>query len=118
MQIPISVLFPIPTDDEDFEDLCLDLLRQYWGLPSLERYGTKGQKQDGVDILDLGGNTPLHAAQRKLKEYNKSLTPADIEEEVTKALRFTPPIGKYAILTTAKVSRYAQDKILESCPRK
>jgi tetratricopeptide (TPR) repeat protein len=113
MQIPISVAFPIPTDDDDFEDLCLDLLRRFWGLPGLERYGTKGQKQDGVDILDLGGTTPLRAAQCKLKEYNKYVTPADIDEEVTKALRFTPPIGKYAILTTAKVSTQAQNKILE-----
>jgi hypothetical protein len=113
MQIPISVVFPIPTDDDDFEDLCVELLRRFWGHPGLERYGTKGQEQDGVDILDLGGSTPLHAAHCKQKEYNKSLTPAAIEEEVTKALRFTPKIGKYAILTTAKVSTQAQKKILE-----
>ncbi len=55
----------------------------------------------------------MHAGQCKLKEYHKYLTPGDIDEEVTKALRFTPPIGKYAILTTAKLSKQAQDKILE-----
>ncbi len=113
MQIPIPVTFPIPNDDDDFEDLCVDLLRRFWKLPGLERYGTKGQEQDGVDILDLGGNTPLHAAQCKLREHGKSLSPAKIEEEVTKALRFTPKIGKYGILTTAKVSTQAQKKILE-----
>jgi tetratricopeptide (TPR) repeat protein len=111
--IPIPVLFPIPTDDDDFEDLCVDILRIYWGRPGLERYGAKGQRQNGVDILDLGGLDPLHAAQCKLREFGKKLLPATIEEEVADALGFEFRIGKYGILTTAKVSTQAQQKVLE-----
>src|ERR1035441_545240 len=112
-QIPIPVLFPIPTDDDDFEDLCVDILRIYWGRPGLERYGAKGQRQNGVDILDLGGMDPLHAAQCKLREFGKKLLPTTIEEEVADALGFEFRIGKYGILTTAKVSTQAQQKVLE-----
>jgi hypothetical protein len=111
--IPISVLFPIPTDEDDFEDLCVDILRIYWNRPGLERYGSRGQRQNGVDILDLGGVNPLHAAQCKLRELGKKLSPTTIEEEVTDALGFEFPIGKYGILTTAKVTTQAQKKVLE-----
>jgi tetratricopeptide (TPR) repeat protein len=111
--IPIPVLFPIPTDEDDFEDLCVEVLRLYWKRPGLERYGSKGQRQDGVDILDLSGVNPLHAAQCKLREYGKKLSPADIDAEIKKALGFGVSIGKYGILTTAKVSTQAQKKVLE-----
>jgi tetratricopeptide (TPR) repeat protein len=112
-QIAIPVLFPIPTDEDDFEDLCVDILRIYWNRPGLERYGSRGQRQNGVDILDLGGVNPLHAAQCKLREFGKKLSPTLIEEEVADALGFEFPIEKYGILTTAKVTTQAQLKVLE-----
>ena len=112
-KIPIPLLFPIPTDEDDFEDLCVDILKIYWNRPSLVRYGTRGQRQNGVDILDLGGVTPLHAAQCKLREFGKTLSPTTIENEVTDALGFEFSIGKYGILTTAKVTTHAQRKVLE-----
>jgi tetratricopeptide (TPR) repeat protein len=111
--IAIPLLFPIPTDAEDFEDLCVDILRIYWNRPGLERYGRRGERQNGIDILDLGGVAPLHAAQCKLKEYQKTLSPISIAEEVTNACHFKFRLGKYGILTTAKVSTQAQKKILE-----
>ncbi len=111
--IPIPLLFPIPTDEDDFEDLCLELLRIYWNRPGLARFGSRGQRQFGIDILDLGGQPPLHAAQCKLREYGKTLSPATISEEVNDARKFQPALGKYGILTTAKVSTQAQTRILE-----
>jgi tetratricopeptide (TPR) repeat protein len=111
--IAIPLLFPIPTDEDDFEDLCVDILRIYWNRPGLERYGRKGERQNGIDILDLGGVTPLHAAQCKLKEFQKTLSPTTIADEVADACNFEFRLGKYGILTTAKVSTQAQKKILE-----
>lgn len=87
-KIAIPILFPMPTGADDFEDLCVDILKLYWNRPGLERYGTRGQRQNGVDILDLGGLNPLHAAQCKLREYGKTLSPTTIEEEVNDALGF------------------------------
>lgn len=111
--IPIPVLFPIPTDEDDFEDLCVDILRIYWNRPGLERYGSRGQRQNGIDILDLGGVNPLHAAQCKLREFGKKLSPTTIDEEVADVLGFEFPIEKYGILTTAKGTTQAQKKVLE-----
>src|SRR5262249_10172207 len=54
-----------------------------------------------------------YAAQCKLKEEHKSLAPAEIQAEVDDAKQFTPPLGKYAILTTGKVSAQSQRKVRE-----
>jgi hypothetical protein len=79
----------------------------------LERFGRRGQRQFGIDILDLGGQSPIHAAQCKLREYGKTLSPTTISEEVNEARKFQPALGKYGIVTTAKVSTQAQTRILE-----
>ncbi len=110
---PIPQRFPIPTNDDDFEKMCRDLLRRYWSRPSLEIFGKRGERQYGIDILDLSGQEPLYAAQCKLKEPHKTLPPRAIEDEVAEAKLFTPPLGKYGILTTAKVSAQAQRKVRE-----
>jgi hypothetical protein len=93
--------------------MCRDLLRLHWSRPNLQVYGKRGEDQSGVDILDLGGTEPLAAAQCKLKEEHKSLAPQEIGDEVDKAKGFELPIGKYAILTTGKVSTQAQLKVRE-----
>jgi tetratricopeptide (TPR) repeat protein len=110
---PISQRFAIPTDPDQFEKMCRDLLRHYWSRPGLEIFAKRGEQQYGIDILDLSGETPVYAAQCKLKEEHKSLTPAEIQGEVDKAKKFAAPLGKYGILTTAKVSRQAQMKVRE-----
>jgi tetratricopeptide (TPR) repeat protein len=110
---PISQRFPIPTNDDDFERLCLHLLRYHWSRPGLEIFGKRGERQFGIDILDVGGQTPIYAAQCKLREEHKSLAPSEIQEEVDEANKFTPPLGKYAILTTAKISAHSQRKVRE-----
>jgi tetratricopeptide (TPR) repeat protein len=110
---PIPQRFAIPTNDHDFEKLCRDVLRRHWSRPGLEIFGKRGERQFGIDLLDLSGQEPLYAAQCKLKEEHKNLPPADIEAEVNEAKLFRPPLGKYGILTTAKVSTQAQRKVRE-----
>jgi len=103
----------LPANEGDFERLCLALLKQHWNRPLLELYARRGEKQFGVDIIDLGDAELLHAGQCKLHESWKALTPAEIEAEVRKAREFRPPLGLYAILTTAKASRAAHDTVLQ-----
>ena len=88
--------------------MCLELLRRHWSRPGLEIFGKRGERQYGIDILDLSGETPVYAAQCKLKEEHKSLSPGDLRAEVDEAKKFATPLGKYAILTTAKVSTQSQ----------
>ena len=102
-----------PKSEYDFEELCLRLLRDYWKCPGLDRYATRGQAQHGVDMVDMEGRDPLKAAQCKLREEGKITTPKEVEEEVCKAKRFHPPLGKYAILTTGKVRREVHDLVIK-----
>lgn len=106
--MPIAQRFRIPANDDDFERMCLELLRRHWSRPGLAIFGKRGERQYGIDILDLSGATPVYAAQCKLKEEHKSLQPAEIQAEVNEAKKFTTPLGRYAILTTAKVSTHSQ----------
>lgn len=97
-----------PESDVTFEKLCLALLKRHWSRPGLERFAKKGEEQFGVDIFDTLGETPMYAAQCKLKEQGKSLQPSEIKEEVEKAKTFPSKLDHYAILTTGKISGEAQ----------
>lgn len=95
-----------PTDENAFEELCLVLFRET--RPRVERYGHRGERQHGVDLLDLSGDQPLFAAQCKHHNPNKSLQPAELQAEVDKALGFPIEIGEYAFVTTAKKTAATQ----------
>src|SRR4051812_6021511 len=103
----MRVRYPIPRDESDFEDLCCLLLRRHWNRPSLQRYGHRGENQDGVDIYDPLQTPPVRGAQCKLHDYEKSIPPREIEREVNKAKRHYPSLEHYTILTTGKKSTQA-----------
>ncbi len=97
-----------PESDVAFEKLCLALLKRHWSRPGLERFAKKGEGQFGVDIFDTLAESPLYAAQCKLKEQWKSLEPKEIRDEVKKAELFPSKLDHYAICTTAKISGASQ----------
>jgi tetratricopeptide (TPR) repeat protein len=103
---------PPPANADDFERLCLRLLKAYWNLPKLELYGRRGERQHGVDIIETSGAETLRAAQCKLYDASETLPPAEIQAEVNAAVGFPFPLSVYAICTTAKVSTQAQNAIL------
>jgi tetratricopeptide (TPR) repeat protein len=105
--------YPYPKDEEAFEEFCLALLKHHWKCDTLERYAHRGENQDGVDILDLGAHDPLRAAQCKLHAADKTLPPSELEAEVDKAKGFTPCLGHYLVLTTAKKSKETQKSLLK-----
>ena len=101
-----------PKNDRDFEKLCLKLLRAYWKCPELDLYATRGQAQHGVDIIDLSGQEPLRAAQCKLHEEGKVTDQPEVTGEIEKAKAFTPPLGRYVIMTTGKVGKEVHDLLI------
>ena len=101
-----------PKNHQDFEELCLRLLRAYWKCPELALYATRGQAQHGVDIIDVSGQDPLRAAQCKLHEEGTVTTPDEVRGEIEKAKEFTPPLGRYVIMTTGKVRKEVHDLLI------
>ena len=102
-----------PRNEQDFELLCLKLLRAYWNCPELELYATKGQAQCGVDIVDPSGQEPLRAAQCKLHEEGKLTTRSEMKNEIEKAKGFRPPLDRYVIMTTRKIGKEVHDSLIE-----
>ena len=103
-----------PKNEQDFEVLCLKLLRVHWECPELSTYATKGQIQNGVDIIDLSGQEPLRAVQCKLHEEGKMITQAEIGEEIEKAKKFKFPLGLYVIMTTSKAGKEIHDLMIKT----
>src|ERR1700739_3277907 len=101
-----------PANEGDFERLCLRLLKAHWKCPTLELYGRRGERQHGIDIIDMSGVEPLRAAQCKRYDELTTLQPADIQAEVNAAEGFDFRLGVFAICTTARVSGQAQKSIL------
>ena len=97
-----------PRNPQDFEELCRRLLETLWNSPKVELYGTNGEAQNGVDIIDLSGRKDLHVAQCKWYEEGKKMTPAEVKGEIEKAKKFPTPIKHYLIMTTDKVRKAVQ----------
>lgn len=82
VRLPIeTTLDLLPIDQlrwEDFEKLCLRLAQAIHGVNNCEIYGTKGQKQDGIDIFAYK-NAKYSSYQ--CKRYQK-VSGNDLEEAV------------------------------------
>lgn len=103
--------YPQPPNEDAFEEFCLILGKEAWSKPFLERYGHRGERQHGIDLLDMSGDTPLFAVQCKHHASNRTLPPKEIEDEIAKVLTFEDPVGTYFVLTTAKKGTRAQNKV-------
>ncbi len=100
-----------PHNEDAFEEFCLTLLREHWSLTTLERYGHRGERQDGVDLFDVGGRSPIRGVQCKHHDGQKTLPPKELEAEITKAKNFPEKLDEFYVLTTAKKSTQAQRKV-------
>lgn len=105
--------YPEPDNEHAFEEFCLVLLREHWKLPSLDRYGKRGERQQGIDLLDTGGAPALRAVQCKHHEATKALAPKELQNEVDKAKTFPEKLSEFWVLTTARKSTHAQRRLRE-----
>jgi tetratricopeptide (TPR) repeat protein len=108
----MSFRYPQPSNEDDFELFCLRFLRELWGCPALQQYGKRGERQDGIDLIDEGGSVPLRAVQCKHHEPDKTIPPAEIEAEVAKALNSGFDLGEYYVLTTARKTTHSQKTVI------
>src|SRR5687768_7745515 len=105
--------YPQPGNEDELEEFCLRFYRYSQRCAGLTRYGKRGQRQDGIDLIDQHAISPLLAIQCKLHEPTKTISPKEILVEVAKAEKSLHKVGFYIIATTARKSRDAQDTILE-----
>ena len=100
-----------PKNEDAFEEFCLVLLREHSSLPSLDRYGRRGERQHGVDLLDTGDRHPLLGVQCKHHDATKTLPPKELAAEVEKAKTFPIKLGEFLVMTTARTSTHVQRKL-------
>jgi len=107
-----------PKNWQDFEKLCKKLWGELWKCSaSIKLNGRSGQNQCGVDISGMPlGEIEYFGIQCKGKDdYTKSrLTETEIDNEITKALKFQPQLKTLIFATTAdkdvNIEQYVRQK--------
>ncbi|CAM2175150.1 SAVED domain-containing protein [Burkholderia orbicola] len=111
---------PAPLDWQRFERLCRDLFSAHWGDPSAQQNGRGGQQQNGVDCYGTNARSGnLEGIQCKGKDgrYDKALTVDELENEVAKALTFTPPLSRFIVATSGQTDAKVQQTAREISDR-
>ena len=111
-----------PENWQDFERLCKVLWGEIWECPdTIKRNGRQGQAQKGVDVYGIKkGECVYRGIQCKGKDdyTNSQLTEFEIDNEIAKALLFTPKLKSFYFATTANkdahIEEYIRNKNLES----
>lgn len=104
------VELPFPSNEDDFEELCLEIAKEYFKDQDAYRFGKKGQRQHGVDIYVPSKKLGIQCKKKEL-ETKKLDEKKDIEAEVVKAYEFPMELKEYCILTTVDSHTEAQVKI-------
>lgn len=102
--------FPKPSDWDEFENICTDLIEKEWEAKDAQGYGRQGQTQNGVDILC----TPYWLEDQKCAVQVKntdSLSWNDIEDEIEKVGDSDLEISEYYIFTSMASDVSLQKKV-------
>lgn len=114
MPSPPTTDLPRPKSWDEFEDVCVDVLKRTWHDPYLVRNGRQGQQQNGVDCYGLPehlngtGTEKYAAAQCKI---TGELTIEVVQQEVEKAQEFKPVLTEYFVMTTAPRDAKLQEAV-------
>jgi len=93
--------YPLPRSADEFERLCLKLLRRHWQLPQLERFRDPKRAEKGINLIEISGRPRLAAVKCDLSASRNDLTLAEIKDAVDRAASLKLPIGRFVIATTA-----------------
>jgi len=93
--------YPRPRSVDEFERLCLRLLRRHLQLPQLERIRDPERREGGLHLLEISGRPRLAAVRCELRESQNALSANEIKVAVERALSLGLPIGRFVIVTTA-----------------
>jgi CBASS immunity sensor of nucleotide second messenger signals/restriction endonuclease len=92
-------IFPKPKSWDVFEDIVCDVFARKLNNRNFQRYGRRGQRQFGVDIVGVVDGSLVGI---QCKHYpNGKITKTDIEDEVGKAESFNPQLDQFYFVTSA-----------------
>src|SRR5260221_2856779 len=93
--------YPLPRSADEFERLCLRLLRRHFQLPQLERMREPERAQSAIDLIEISGRARLVAVKCEVRDTRTALSVAEIKDAVERAASMKLPIGRFVIATTA-----------------
>lgn len=108
-----SYHLPAPADWQAFERFTRDLFSAQWDDPRTQANGRSGQPQAGVDVFGTNARTgKLEGVQCKGKDarYGHSVTVDELQDEVKKALTFTPALSHYYLVTSGVADVKVQEE--------
>jgi transcription elongation GreA/GreB family factor/Tfp pilus assembly protein PilF len=105
--------YMMPGNEDEFEEFCLRFYRQLLKRDTLTRYGKRGQRQHGIDLIDQLKKNPVYAIQCKHHEPHKALEAGEISAEVKKAEAAPHCPDHYVVATTAQRSTLSHDEMIK-----
>src|SRR5580693_2927271 len=93
--------YPLPRSADEFERLCLKLLRRHWQLPQLERFRDPDRAEKGINLIEISGRPRLAAVKCDLLAARSELTIGEVKDAVDRAASLKLPLGRFVIATTA-----------------
>jgi hypothetical protein len=108
----ITIQYPKPTDDVEFQEIIRDLFAQHWKNDNTIIYGRSGQRQNGVDVFGNPNNSSQNFGIQCKVRKGKQLTKTEIENEVNEAKNFTPKLHTFIFATTSDRDKGVQDLII------
>lgn len=113
--MPTSSLMQIPKSRsaEEFEDICTDVLIKEYNN-RFTRYGTNGQKQDGIDIYgsDINGNCIVAQCKNYFSPKSAKNLVKKIKEDIQSAMNQTTfKIDEFVAMTSMDKDKNIQNAI-------
>jgi hypothetical protein len=99
-----SFRYRAPKTDDEFEEFCLALYKLHLALPGLTRYGRRGQRQHGIDLIDLEVPPPNVAIQCKAEGIEAVYPEKRLRYEVDNPLSAPFKLKRFIVLSTSKAS--------------
>src|SRR5260370_11412222 len=103
---------PQPKDWDEFEEMCADVFGAEWNDRNVTRYGRQGQRQHGVDIYGKPSGSYAGVQCKGRRAWPpRPLTTGEIDAEIAKALKFSPPLAEFTFATIAADDARIQDHV-------
>lgn len=107
---------PKPLDDDLFEDMVCDIYSRIFSNPNLQRFGRRGQRQHGIDIIGKNyNNNRLQAIQCKChsSEVTEEVVIKELDDDLVKFDASGIVVENYIFVTSTPNSATIQKYLVE-----